>query len=169
MHIGKARFERRERRPLADDDFRARQIETEESGKVLFMRDTADIKKDRPLERRPLVTQFRIENRWIDAAAPRREIVEAMTGELVAHGFRRHHYPHRRRVEPAQQRVGETLRRDVAHREIFGKARVISGGEAQAMLQAPAPRRDPDRPFGDDVDRIGLGLLDHPRDGARPG
>jgi hypothetical protein len=47
------------------------------------MRDTSDIKENRTLEFRPLVTQFRIEERWIDAPTPRREIGEAMAGKLA--------------------------------------------------------------------------------------
>src|SRR5579863_665713 len=69
MRVGKTATQRGERRPLAHDELRARQVEAKKSRQILFLRDASDIEKDRPLELGQLVAHGRIEERGIDAAA----------------------------------------------------------------------------------------------------
>ena len=76
MGVRKAALERRARRTVADDDGRARKVESEQSLEVLFDRDPADAEKDRPRQvERPLGA--RPEQGVIDAAAPKPNPVEA--------------------------------------------------------------------------------------------
>ena len=150
------------RRPVADDHARARQVERQQRLEILLDRDAADIKKDRPRQaeaarRRAAGTSV------IDAARPDAHAREAAPRQFVADRGRRRHHRRRGRVEMAQQMVGPILGDQRARAHIFGKARVIAGGEQPPALQAIAPRRPADRPFGGDMDVVGAGGLDAPR------
>ncbi len=82
---------------------------------------------------------------------------------------RRHHAADAGIVEPPQHGIGERRRHRQASAQIFGKARVKAGREAPPGPPAPAPRRQPDRPLGGDMDVIGTAGGDEPPDRAGAG
>ena len=69
----------------------------------------------------------------------------------------------RRRMKPAQKSMRPRQWNRKARFDVFGKARVISGGKWQAMFERVTARRHAERTFGGDVNRIGLGLCHHLR------
>ncbi len=83
MGVRIAALERGARRPVADDDRRARKVEAEQRLEVLLHRDPADAEKDRPRQvERPLAA--RMEQGVIDAAAPQPDALEAAPRQLRA-------------------------------------------------------------------------------------
>src|SRR5262245_39026259 len=76
--------------------------------------------------------------------------------QFVGQSPRNHERAVRWSMEPAHDRPDPICRNAGAKRDIVGESRVEAGGETLALLKAPAPRRPADRPFGGDMDRIGL-------------
>ncbi len=103
------RLEFGERRPFADDHLGARPIAVEESADILFHRDAANIKLDRPREsgigrmRRAVGA----EQGMIDAAFPHHRLRQALPGEFARKAARRDHDVPRRAVEPADEAPDE--------------------------------------------------------------
>ena len=102
----------------------------------------------------------------IDAARPYLDARKAAPVQFVAHRRRRHHHDGGGRVKPAQRGIGPALGHQRARRDIFGKARVIAGGEDAPVRLAIVAGGEADRPFCRNVDMIGLQGVDAPRHGA---
>ena len=101
----------------------------------------------------------------IDAARPHFDLVEAAPRQLVADRGGRRQRRGGGRMKVAQRRVGQTSSgTQRARGDIFGKARVVAGGEQPTAFAAIAARRPADRPFGRDMDMVGARRLDAPRD-----
>ena len=94
----------------------------------------------------------RAERLVIDAARPDADAGEAAARQVVADRGRRRHHRRRGRVEAAQQVVGPVLGDQRARPDIFGKARVVAGGEQPAALAgnsaAPPSRWGPRWRYG---------------------
>ena len=110
----------------------------------------------RSLKRSGSPSLARVEGVGVDAPRPGGDVAEAVLGQLVAHGRRRHHQPSRRLVEPLHVGVARGQRQRQAGRDIFREPGVVAGGERQLPLHADAPRRQADRPFGGDMDGLRL-------------
>ena len=105
-----------------------------------------------------------MEQLGVDAARPHAEMLEAALGKLLPQRGRRHHRHGGGVVEVAQHRVAEDSGIGGAHRDVFGKARRVAGGEGKPVAAAIGARRPADRPFGRDVDGVRRRRLDPPRD-----
>ena len=160
-------LQRRARRPVADDHLGAGQIEIEEGLEILLDRDAADTEKDRRAagrDRSRADGTARCRRRA--ATAPHcesraRAIRAASAGVAAITAW----------LGPWNQRSAAPdpgFRHRRARRDIFGKAGVEARGERQPVLAAIAPHQQADRPFGRDVDAVGLRLLDQSRDLRRP-
>ena len=162
MRVREAPLEAGARRPVADDDHRARQLELQQRLEVLLHRDATDAEEDRPrqVER---VGRARPIEAVVDAARPHLDLFEAAARQLVADRQGRRQRRRGGRVEAAQRLVGDRLGQAGARGDIFGKARVIAGGEQAPALAAVAARRPADRALGGDVDVVGAGGVDAPR------
>ena len=102
----------------------------------------------------------------VDAAFPHHRLRQALLGKFVREAARRDHDMLRGAVEPADEAPDEVGRHRQPRRDIFGEARVIGGREGKMILQAPAPRREAQRSFGRDVDRLRGEGTDAPADRA---
>jgi hypothetical protein len=70
-------------------------------------------------------------------------------------------------MEPAQQAIGDGLGQELARGQVFREAGVIGRGEIELVAQAVAARSQPHRPFGGDVDAVGLEALQRRDAGIR--
>ena len=102
----------------------------------------------------------------IDAAFPHHRLPKALLRKLAFQRARCDHDVLRGAMEPADKAPHELRRHGDARRDIFGKARVIGGGEGKAGIDAPAPRRKAERSLGRNMDRLGREGADTPCDGA---
>src|SRR3546814_2909833 len=84
----------------------------------------------------------RTEQVVIDAAFPHHRLAEPLIGEFEREAARRDHDVPRRAVKPADEAPDERGRNGQPRRDIFGKARVLGGGEGKAVVEAPAPRSE---------------------------
>ena len=100
----------------------------------------------------------------VDAARPGSQLVEAARRKIVGKRLGGDQRALAGIVEIAQPAIGPAFRHRQPGAEIFGKARVVAGGERPADIAAIAPRHDTERPLGDNVDVIGLASLDQARD-----
>ena len=83
MRIRKTALQLGARRPVADDDLRARQVEAQHRLQILFDRHAADVEKDRPRQTDRAAIARMVE-RVIDAARPDDDALEAALREFVA-------------------------------------------------------------------------------------
>jgi len=146
-------LEPRPLRAVADDHLAAGPGHLEECIDVLFDRDTADVGRDRARQGEGIL-RIRLEHLGIDAAAPGRQVLEAMRREILAHRGGAHHAARGRAVEPAQRPVGSPERDGEARPQILRKLGVIRGRKGQAGLQAKAPGAQAQGSFGRDVHRL---------------
>ena len=161
VDVGIARLQGRALRAVADHHLGAGQRQRQERADVLFHRHPPDIEMDRPrqVEQRGLV---RPEQLQVDPAGPAADVGEAARDQLVLDRLGRDHDPRRRRVKAPHDAVGPGQRNGEAGRDVFRKLGVIGGGEGQAPLQAPGARGAAERPFGRDVNGIGLQRVELP-------
>ncbi len=90
-----------------------------------------------------------------------RKCLKPCIGQFALQGLGRHHHRGGGMVKPAQPAPDHPFRHHAETRmDIFGKAGVEGGGEGDAMLEADAPRCQPQRTFGGDMHRIGREFLD---------
>src|SRR3546814_8672625 len=82
----------------------------------------------------------RMEQRMIDAALPHHRLAQPLIGKFAREAARCDHDVPGGAVEPADEAPDERGRNGQPRRDIFGKARVIGGGEGKAVVEAPAPR-----------------------------
>ncbi len=165
-HVRMARPELREKRAAAHHHPESGQVEVEERLDGLFHSDPSDIQEHRPGQpvlRCPIAARLRGEALEVDAARPRHEVAEAAPGQLAPQAVRRHQCSRRRVVEPAHHPVGQPERQTGAGVEVFGKAGVERGGEAEAAAQGPAPCCGAERPFGGDMQPVRPEPGDDPR------
>ena len=147
----------------ADDDFRAGQVERQKCFEVLFDGDPSDRDEDRSREA-DLDGAVRPEQIGVDAARPHAEVAKSPPAEFGHQRRRRHHRDGRGGMEASQRRIDPAFGDRYARRDVFGKSRRIAGGERPSAPSAIGPHHVADRPFGRDVDRVRLGLLDAARD-----
>jgi len=158
-----ALLEPRPFRTIADDDLAAAPVHGEECSDVLLHRDASDIGRDRARQPQKLLVPGS-EEIGIDAAPPDREICEAMGGEVGAHRGGAHHATFRGAVKPAQNGIGDFEGHRPSRPQVLRKLGVIRGGESHAAGDAKAPRTQPQRPFGGDVQSLRRELQNAPFD-----
>ena len=132
-------LQRRARRPVADDQLGAGQIEVEKRLEILFDRDAADAEEHR--RRQAEVDAARMKQRGIDAARPQHHIAKAAHAQFGRQRRRRRHHRLARPVEGAQRRPDPGFRDRRARGDIFRKAGVKARGERQTALAAIAPHQ----------------------------
>ena len=91
-------LQRRARRPVADDELGAGQIEIEEGLEILFDRDAADAKKHR--RRQAKIGAARMKQRGVDAARPQHDIAKAARAQF---GRQRRRCRHHRLARPVER------------------------------------------------------------------
>jgi len=140
-------------RAVADHQFAAVPRHAQERLDVLLHRDTAHVGCDRSGQIQE-VFGSRLEEIRIHAAPPGGQILEAALLQFVAQRLRAHHATHRSAVEPVQGPIGECDRNRKARPQVLRELGMVGGGESQPAPQAVAPRREAERPFGRDVQRL---------------
>jgi len=120
---------------VADDQFRAGEIEIQKLGQVFFRYNSPDVKEYRPWQIDSGRT-IRPEHPDVDAARPQDDPGESFCRELASHRFRRHHNGARRPMESAQRRVGPAGGDVKACLQIFREFGVIGGCETKVAFQA---------------------------------
>ena len=157
-----------ERRTVPYDHLRSRMSGFEEGLDVFFDRDAADIELDRAGEAGEIGMgrATGMKEGVIDAAFPHHRLLKTLLRKLAFQRARCDHDVLRGAMEPADKAPHELRRHRDARRDIFGKARVIGGGEGKAGIDAPAPRRKAERSLGRDMNRLGREGAYAPCDGA---
>jgi len=135
---------------VADDDLAAAPRHMEECVDVLFDCDSAHVGGDRARQRQK-VLRIRLEDVGVHAAAPTRQVLEALHRQIPANRGGAHHAAHRRAVKPAQRAIRGLERNREPRLEILRKLGVIGGCEAHAPIDAKTPRAQSQRAFGRDV------------------
>jgi len=140
-------------RAVADDEFAAIPRHAQERLDVLLHRDTADVGCDRAGQ----IQEFfgaRLEEIRIHASPPGGQIPEAARLQLAPQRWRADHAPHRSAVEPVQGPIGKCDGNRKARAQILRELGMVGRGESQSPPHAIAPRREAERPFGGDVQRL---------------
>jgi len=147
---GKLLFEPRSLGAVADHDLGAGPVHFQECLDILFDGDSADIGGDGARQREKTF-RIRLEYLGVDAAAPSRQVLEAMRCKIMAHRGGAHHASLCRAMEPAQRAIRGTDRHREARAQVLRELRVIRGGKTHAMAQTEASRAEAERPLGRDV------------------
>ena len=123
---------------IADDDLRPRMPRRQERLDILFDRDAADVKLDRPAKRQNcrIARAIAAEDREIDAAPPWPGPRDPVFGQRRGNRRRRRQHRFGRRMEPANISPDPFGVRAGPCRDIIGKLGVIGGREGQAAPQA---------------------------------
>src|SRR5215468_5618918 len=163
--VRELRFEGGARRTIAHDPLCAWQVEPQEVLDALLDCYAPRVEEDRAIG--PRLSLAWSEQRLVDAARPVRQIREPAFSEPPINRRSGHHDRMRGSVEPAQPAIAQRERETAARVDVFGKLRVIGGGERAAGGETVPARGEPERRLCLDMHSVWLEFLDHARN-ARP-
>ncbi|QTK80807.1 hypothetical protein AT6N2_C3338 [Agrobacterium tumefaciens] len=157
-------------RAIANHHLGTRQIEVEKFRQVLLHRHTSYGHENRSRQvERQLGFRAGMEKFGVDAAAPAFQVAHAAGFQFGLEARGGHHAGVAAIVEPAHEGIKPAFRYGKARRHIFGKAGVVAGGKAHAVLHAPSPRHEAQRPFCRNMHEGRLAFFDLRRHAAITG